>query len=110
MWRAASLHRKAITRATSSGSATRPNSDSCSARSSTSRGRVDKSSVFTNPGATAFTLTLEGDRKSTRLNSSHGYISYAVFCLKKKKKYHKHEYLFYQLPPVVADFGYLIMH
>src|SRR3989449_6063105 len=29
------------------------------------------------------------DRKSTRLNSSHGYISYAVFCL-KKKKYAKH--------------------
>src|SRR2546422_9085239 len=29
------------------------------------------------------------DRKSTRLNSSHGYISYAVFCLKKKK--HPHE-------------------
>src|SRR3989449_6700450 len=29
---------------------------------------------------------LEIDRKSTRLNSSHGYISYAVFCLKKKKK------------------------
>src|SRR2546429_7261474 len=28
----------------------------------------------------------ELDRKSTRLNSSHGYISYAVFCLKKKKK------------------------
>src|SRR5687768_17986323 len=27
---------------------------------------------------------LEEDRKSTRLNSSHGYISYAVFCLKKK--------------------------
>src|SRR2546429_6726564 len=27
---------------------------------------------------------LLGDRKSTRLNSSHGYISYAVFCLKKK--------------------------
>src|SRR6266436_7053122 len=26
------------------------------------------------------------DRKSTRLNSSHGYISYAVFCLKKKKQ------------------------
>src|SRR2546429_6884065 len=31
-----------------------------------------------------------GDRKSTRLNSSHGYISYAVFCLKKKKKDHPH--------------------
>src|SRR5687768_18000959 len=30
-----------------------------------------------------------GDRKSTRLNSSHGYISYAVFCLKKKKKNQK---------------------
>src|SRR2546422_6067470 len=29
------------------------------------------------------------DRKSTRLNSSHGYISYAVFCL-KKKKYNEH--------------------
>src|SRR5687768_18286198 len=28
----------------------------------------------------------DADRKSTRLNSSHGYISYAVFCLKKKKK------------------------
>src|SRR2546422_11577725 len=31
---------------------------------------------------------LPGDRKSTRLNSSHGYISYAVFCLKKKKKHY----------------------
>src|SRR5256884_4503772 len=30
--------------------------------------------------------TNEEDRKSTRLNSSHGYISYAVFCLKKKNK------------------------
>ena len=29
---------------------------------------------------------VQRDRKSTRLNSSHGYISYAVFCLKKKKK------------------------
>src|SRR3989449_9374643 len=32
-----------------------------------------------------FVITEIGDRKSTRLNSSHGYISYAVFCLKKKK-------------------------
>src|SRR5438445_2915289 len=31
-----------------------------------------------------------GDRKSTRLNSSHANISYAVFCLKKKKKNTKH--------------------
>src|SRR2546430_7250976 len=29
--------------------------------------------------------TVDGDRKSTRLNSSHSQISYAVFCLKKKK-------------------------
>src|SRR2546422_4645528 len=34
---------------------------------------------YATPPATA-------DRKSTRLNSSHGYISYAVFCLKKKKR------------------------
>src|SRR2546421_8265763 len=32
------------------------------------------------------------DRKSTRLNSSHDQISYAVFCLKKKKKQSKHTY------------------
>src|SRR2546422_4144557 len=31
-------------------------------------------------------VVAQQDRKSTRLNSSHGYISYAVFCLKKKKK------------------------
>src|SRR2546430_12610916 len=30
------------------------------------------------------------DRKSTRLNSSHSQISYAVFCLKKKKRYYSH--------------------
>src|SRR3712207_9357218 len=33
-----------------------------------------------------------GDRKSTRLNSSHANISYAVFCLKKKKELSKHAY------------------
>src|SRR5688572_31621412 len=42
------------------------------------------------PGATAFERARRGvpgsDRKSTRLNSSHSQISYAVFCLKKKKK------------------------
>src|SRR2546422_2426221 len=31
-----------------------------------------------------YVIGMTGDRKSTRLNSSHGYISYAVFCLKKK--------------------------
>src|SRR2546429_5676901 len=35
------------------------------------------------------------DRKSTRLNSSHGYISYAVFCLKKKQKYRLHDKEYY---------------
>src|SRR3989449_6595419 len=44
---------------------------------------------------TSFSLALlggerGGDRKSTRLNSSHGYISYAVFCLKKKNIAVKH--------------------
>src|SRR5687768_17942309 len=38
------------------------------------------------PGLSTVAEFAGGDRKSTRLNSSHGYISYAVFCLKKKKK------------------------
>src|SRR5690242_6783954 len=38
-------------------------------------------------GAKMFRREMFGDRKSTRLNSSHMSISYAVFCLKKKKKY-----------------------
>src|SRR5256884_5164550 len=37
------------------------------------------------PSITTLVSGLSLDRKSTRLNSSHGYISYAVFCLKKKK-------------------------
>src|SRR5690625_2171198 len=36
--------------------------------------------------------TLRQDRKSTRLNSSHVAISYAVFCLKKKRKIQQHNY------------------
>src|SRR2546422_5690452 len=42
-------------------------------------------------------LVERGDRKSTRLNSSHGYISYAVFCLKKKKKTHARNVTLYHL-------------
>src|SRR2546429_3655086 len=38
------------------------------------------------------------DRKSTRLNSSHGYISYAVFCLKKKKR-QQMVYVRHRVPP-----------
>src|SRR5256885_12200195 len=41
---------------------------------------------FTSPA-----MTLSRDRKSTRLNSSHLVISYAVFCLKKKKRLAYHE-------------------
>src|SRR5256884_4562083 len=60
---------------------------------------VDERGVSTDPGLEGrpfrvkanFAISGAGrqraaDRKSTRLNSSHGYISYAVFCLKKKKK------------------------
>src|SRR5688572_12430756 len=43
-------------------------------------------SIWTVPGPVPTALFLNGDRKSTRLNSSHSQISYAVFCLKKKKK------------------------
>src|SRR5690625_5444299 len=41
-------------------------------------------------GHTELFVENTGDRKSTRLNSSHVAISYAVFCLKKKKKINKH--------------------
>src|SRR5690348_17555731 len=40
---------------------------------------------------TGVLLLPRGDRKSTRLNSSHPSISYAVFCLKKKKKNHQNQ-------------------
>src|SRR2546429_1179780 len=46
------------------------------------------------PGSAAGMLSTGSrfqDRKSTRLNSSHGYISNAAFCLKKKKKLHEHQ-------------------
>src|SRR5206468_7678388 len=43
-------------------------------------GRLERAAALLGGGA--------GDRKSTRLNSSHDQISYAVFCLKKKKKAH----------------------
>src|SRR2546426_3047313 len=64
-------------------------------------GAMEKDAVGTHlePGkATLAEIALElhfigsvEDRKSTRLNSSHLVISYAVFCLKKKKKYNKHD-------------------
>src|SRR2546430_10748267 len=52
--------------------------------------RVERKTLSLRFGGTAEASGHAGDRKSTRLNSSHSQISYAVFCLKKKKN---------QLPP-----------
>src|SRR2546430_7400460 len=50
-------------------------------------------SMMTSPRCKpALSAGLPGDRKSTRLNSSHSQISYAVFCLKKKKYTCNHAY------------------
>src|SRR5256884_1448375 len=43
--------------------------------------------MWTAPKMITITVSSRLDRKSTRLNSSHGYSSYAVFCLKKKNYY-----------------------
>src|SRR5689334_24071540 len=60
----------------------------------------------TAPAATfAVTVSLL-DRKSTRLNSSHSSISYAVFCLKKKKKTLFHD----RLRSLPRQFIYLLFH
>src|SRR2546422_1243448 len=53
------------------------------------RGRPTNAGALVRRGAK---LSAPTDRKSTRLNSSHGYISYAVFCLKKKKKKQEDNY------------------
>src|SRR5437588_4146978 len=50
------------------------------------RGRSFQSTFL--PSPTLLVVTMKPDRKSTRLNSSHTVISYAVFCLKKKKIAH----------------------
>src|SRR2546422_2614853 len=50
------------------------------------RSPASQSSAFPRPNRRSGASRASRDRKSTRLNSSHGYISYAVFCLKKKKK------------------------
>src|SRR2546422_7152348 len=48
--------------------------------------REDRARAAAGTGPARAVRRAAADRKSTRLNSSHGYISYAVFCLKKKKK------------------------
>src|SRR3954447_27091200 len=60
-----------------------------------SPGDGDRLELTFNPGVDSYEI---GDRKSTRLNSSHGSISYAVFCLKKKN---------YTLDIVKATYVYL---
>src|SRR5690348_18106952 len=56
-------------------------------RPATSRGRAaSRGETAVDPVGHAGPERLDPDRKSTRLNSSHPSISYAVFCLKKKKK------------------------
>src|SRR5690242_21520833 len=57
-------------------------------------------------GASARHATLaQGDRKSTRMNSSHMSISYAVFCLKKKKK-KKNTYISYTVNCITTQTPY----
>src|SRR2546422_7937588 len=55
-------------------------------RSSSGVASTDDDHIFAVGGNEVAVLVAIQDRKSTRLNSSHGYISYAVFCLKKKKR------------------------
>src|SRR2546422_5675880 len=59
-------------------------SDRIATRSSTAFRAIDCGTCFAALASPLRLLEMR-DRKSTRLNSSHGYISYAVFCLKKKK-------------------------
>src|SRR5258708_18962795 len=53
---------------------------------------VTSLSVHTETSSQSLLTKRRKDRKSTRLNSSHQIISYAVFCLKKKKKKQSHKY------------------
>src|SRR5947209_9296758 len=55
------------------------------APSQPSREQLVRNLTYFSADAAAGVAALAGDRKSTRLNSSHANISYAVFCLKKKK-------------------------
>src|SRR2546422_8199534 len=68
--------------------ATRPSAADKKTRSTRLR-PSSRTSASRTMGVSSLVLRKLLDRKSTRLNSSHGYISYAVFCLKKKKKQHR---------------------
>src|SRR2546422_7182178 len=60
-------------------------------------------SACSNSNPTPAPLPTALDRKSTRLNSSHGYISYAVFCLKKKKHQDQHATVPYLVSPYLPS-------
>src|SRR3712207_7763342 len=66
--------------------------------------RLGHGGVRGSGGAAAACVECAADRKSTRLNSSHANISYAVFCLKKKKQQYRHT----TRPAKLADL--LILH
>src|SRR3989442_7679437 len=71
-----------------------------------SHGRVLVALAVRIPGDTSV-AERDQDRKSTRLNSSHVRISYAVFCLKKKKKIALVSfYSAQQLPRIISDTGH----
>src|SRR2546430_9739042 len=64
---------------------------------------------FSVPEAHFGTSRLHTDRKSTRLNSSHSQISYAVFCLKKKKK-NKEDTSYTLTPSYATKTDYQLIH
>src|SRR5256886_7442142 len=62
-------------------------------RSVITRSSGESIPLFMHVGVVRMRPSPRRDRKSTRLNSSHSQISYAVFCLKKKKTNHRQHYL-----------------
>src|SRR2546430_12699515 len=62
-----------------------PNFEICRASFAGSAPCDREGGKYSSPGSTARNSDIAVDRKSTRLNSSHSQISYAVFCLKKKR-------------------------
>src|SRR2546429_7093157 len=79
---------------------------------SLTRIRPRRAGRCTKPGSPAWALTRRNpcsirDRKSTLLNSSHGYISYAVFCLKKKKEQEHHTTRYYHSNNVYHTYQHL---
>src|SRR5688572_30905546 len=80
-----------------------PISAAASASSACAVLRVSGVSGYSEASAASARARTAGDRKSTRLNSSHSQISYAVFCLKKKKEILHYPELHHHLIMVRAD-------